>query len=376
MKVSIISFSQTGYRLSEMIYWVLKERDYEVKSYTKSKYTKKLLDESMLDEDSQDFRNVKEFSRPVDESIHEWTGRRFQDSDAIVFIGSSGIAVRSIAPFVKNKKIDPAVVVVDEQGTFAISLLSGHVGGANELAEEIAEIIHAQPVITTANAVNDKFAVDVFARKNGCFISDMEMAKELSAALLKGTTVGFMSDFPWIGEIPAELKLCEEGEEKPEFGIYVTAGYMEHPFMHTLYLIPRVITTGVFCEKDTSKETVEKVIRRACDELLAPSIAMERVVSIDFMKDESGIKEYCCERNLPFDTYTEEELDEVNGTFAESETEGEAVGAPNICEKAALLGSSRDGKGRLILRKYEQDKVAVALAMKKWSVEFDSSAED
>ena len=102
MKIAIISFSQSGYRLSEMLYWVLKERSYEVASYTKSKYTKKVLDESQLDEDSQDFRSVKQFAKPVDESIKEWTGRRFEDCDAIVFVGACGIAVSSIAPFVKS----------------------------------------------------------------------------------------------------------------------------------------------------------------------------------------------------------------------------------------------------------------------------------
>lgn len=370
MKVSIISFSQSGYRLSEMIYWVLRERSYEVKSYTKSKYTKKLLDESQLDEDSQEFRNVKDFSHPVDESIREWTGRRFEDSDAIVFVGACGIAVRSIAPFIKSKKLDPAVVVVDEQGNFAISLLSGHIGGANELAEEIADIVHAQAVVTTATDLNDKFAVDVFAKKNGCFISDMEMAKEVSAALLAGKQIGFASDFPWIGEVPDGLKLYEEGQENPEMGIYVTTGYMEHPFIHTLYLIPRVLTTGVGCKKNTPKEIVEKVIRRACDELLAPSVAMEQVASINLKKDEQGIIEYCEERKLPFITYTAEELKEVDGTFAESKFVKEITGVDNVCERAALLGSCKEGRGRLVLRKYAQEGVTVALAMKKWSVNF------
>lgn len=116
MKIAIISFSRAGYRLSERLYWVLKEQDYEVSSYAKSKYTKKVLDESQLDEESKDFRNVKDFAKPVDESIKEWTKARFTDCDAIIFIGACGIAVRSIAPFVKSKKVDPAVVVVDEQG--------------------------------------------------------------------------------------------------------------------------------------------------------------------------------------------------------------------------------------------------------------------
>lgn len=371
MKVAIISFSRAGYRLSEMIYWVLKERSYEVISYTKSKYTKKVLDESQLDEDSRDFRNVKQFAQPVDESIKEWAGSRFADSDAIVFIGACGIAVRSIAPFVKSKKNDPAVVVVDEQGKFAISLLSGHLGGANELTEEIADIVHAQSVVTTATDLNDKFAVDVFAKKNGCFISDMSLAKEVSAALLAGKEVGFSSDFPWIGEIPEGLKLCEDGEEKPELGICVTSNYMNHPFVHTLYLIPKVITTGVGCKKDTPKETVENVIRRACDELLVPSVAMEQVTSIDLKKGEEGILGYCRERKIPFITYSAEELKEVEGTYAQSSFVEEITGVDNVCERAALLGSCREGKGRLIQRKYAQDGVTVALAMKKWSVNFE-----
>ena len=370
MKIAIISFSQSGYRLSEMMYWVLKERAYEVNSYTKSKYTKKVMDESQLDEDSRDFRNVKDFAKPVDESIKEWTGRRFADSDAIVFVGACGIAVRSIAPFVKSKKSDTAVVVVDEQGKFAISLLSGHIGGANELAEEISEIIHGQAVVTTATDLNEKFAVDVFAKKNGCYISDMELAKEVSASLLAGKEVGFASDFPWLGEIPDELKLSENEEERPELGIYVTSGYMEHPFVHTLYLIPRVVTTGVGCKKGIPKETVERVIRKACDELLVPSVAMEQVASIDLKKEEEGILEYCKERNLPFITYTAKELEETEGTFAHSEFVEGVTGVDNVCERAALLGSSREGKGRLIRRKYAEDGVTAALAMKKWSVKF------
>ena len=349
MKVAIISFSRSGYRLSEMIYWVLKERDYEVTSYTKSKYTKKILDESMK----------------------EWTKRRFEDSDAIVFIGACGIAVRSIAPFVKSKKIDPAVVVVDEQGKFAISLLSGHIGGANELAEEVAEIVHGQPVVTTATDLNGKFAVDVFAKKNNCFISDMELAKEISAALLAGKEVGFASDFPWMGAIPEELKLYEEGKENPEIGICVSSGYLEHPFVHTLYLIPKVITTGVGCRKGTPKEVVEQVIRRACDEVLVPSIAMEQVASIDLKAKEEGILEYCRERNLPFVTYTADELKETEGVFTPSDFVEEITGVDNVCERAALLGSSREGNGRLIQRKYARDGVTVALAMKKWSVNFE-----
>lgn len=374
MKISIISFSRSGYRIGEMLSWFLGEGGHEVEAFTKSKYTKKILDESQVEADDKAFRNVKEFAKPIDSSLRDWTGRRFAQSDAIIFIGACGIAVRSIAPFVSSKKTDPAVVVIDEQGKFAISLLSGHIGGANELTEEISNLLHATPVITTATDINNKFAVDVFAKTNGCYISDMTMAKEISAALVNGNSVGFASDFPWVGEIPKELQLLDEEDEtkeKPEMGIYVTNSYLKHPFVHTLYLVPKIITLGVGCKKDTSAETVEKVVRKACDELLIPSVSMELVASIDLKKEEQGILEYCKERNLPFETYSAEQLKEVEGSFAESKFVEETTGVDNVCERSAILGSSKHGeKSNLILRKYAEDGVTAALARRKWSVQF------
>ena len=374
MKISIISFSRSGYRIGEMLSWFLGEGGHEVEAFTKSKYTKKILDESQVEADDKAFRNVKEFAKPIDSSLRDWTGRRFAESDAIIFIGACGIAVRSIAPFVSSKKTDPAVVVIDEQGKFAISLLSGHIGGANELTEEISNLLHATPVITTATDINNKFAVDVFAKTNGCYISDMTMAKEISAALVNGNSVGFASDFPWVGEIPKELHLLDEEDEtkeKPEMGIYVTNSYLKHPFVHTLYLVPKIITLGVGCKKDTPADTVEKVVRKACDELLIPSVSMELVASIDLKKEEQGILEYCKERNLPFETYSAEQLKEVEGSFAESKFVEETTGVDNVCERSAILGSSKHGeKSNLILRKYAEDGVTAALARRKWSVQF------
>lgn len=113
----------------------------------------------------------------------------------MIFIGACGIAVRSIAPFVASKKTDPAVLVVDECSRFVISLLSGHLGGANELAGTAAKILDAMPVVTTATDLHQCFAVDVFAKKNDCGILNMKGAKEVSAALLAGEKAGFFSDF-------------------------------------------------------------------------------------------------------------------------------------------------------------------------------------
>ena len=116
--------------------------------------------------------------KPQDKSLSEWTGSMFGQKRALVFIGAAGIAVRAIAPFVRDKMTDPPVVAVDEAGHFCIPLLSGHVGGANELAERMACWLQGIPVITTATDINGIFAVDVFAARRGLCITDRKKAKE------------------------------------------------------------------------------------------------------------------------------------------------------------------------------------------------------
>ena len=120
---------------------------------------------------------------PLDRAIY---GVCFSSMDALIFVGACGIAVREIAPYVKSKKTDPAVVCIDEAGQFVIPLLSGHIGGANALAEKLAEKLDATAVVTTATDVRGKFAVDAWAARHGCAISDMGLAKAVSAAILEG----------------------------------------------------------------------------------------------------------------------------------------------------------------------------------------------
>ena len=146
-----------------------------------------------------------EHSKPLKQVVKE----AFQEKEAILFVGAAGIAVRLIAPWVQDKLKDPAVLVIDEQGRYAIPILSGHVGGCNELAEAAAQILGAEPVITTATDLRQAFAVDVFAAENELVISDRELAKQISAAELRGEKIGFFSDYPVDGIVPAEITLCD-----------------------------------------------------------------------------------------------------------------------------------------------------------------------
>ena len=105
-------------------------------------------------------------------TLANWTAAQFAQSDAIVFVGAVGIAVRAIAPHCRSKATDPAVVVLDECGRFAIPLLSGHLGGANDLARRLAKACGAVPVITTATDANGVFAVDEWAKHQHCLVAE------------------------------------------------------------------------------------------------------------------------------------------------------------------------------------------------------------
>ena len=177
---------------------------------------------------------------------------------------------------------------MDEQGKFVISLLSGHIGGANELTEEVAAVTGAVPVITTATDVNHKFAVDVFAVKNHCEICEMELAKEAAALLVDGKTVGFCSRFPVEGTKPEEL--IPEEAAKPSMGICITTSEEDSPYERTLHLIPKVITVGIGCKKNTPAGRIEEKVLAALAAAGISPKAVRQAASIDLKRRS---REFC-----------------------------------------------------------------------------------
>ena len=156
-------------------------------------------------------RYAKEMDVDAYQDLSTWTAEHFAADDALVFVGASGIAVRAIAPHVQDKFTDPAVVSVDEAGRFAVPLLSGHVGGANDLARAIADVLGAQAAVSTATDVNGLFAVDEWAARHGLAIVERDVAKEISAALLEGRAVGYETDF----DIEDQPQGVAKGKELP-----------------------------------------------------------------------------------------------------------------------------------------------------------------
>lgn len=294
-----------------------------------------------------------------------WTGERFADSDALVFIGATGIAVRAIAPHVRDKFSDPAVVSVDEAGQFAVPMLSGHVGGANDLAREVAAAIGARAVVSTATDVNGLFAVDEWARKQGLALVERQIAKEVSACLLDGGTVGFASDIAVEGALPSGV---EEGPH--ELGIKVGLDTADCPFAHTLHLVPRVVTVGVGCKRGTDAAALEAFVRGALANAHVSPAAVARVASIDVKRDEVAVLALARALGCEPVFYSAEQLAAVEGIFASSDFVRAAVGVDNVCERAAVAGGAR-----LIGGKEAHEGMTVALGQDEASVRFDGGAD-
>ena len=281
----------------------------------------------------------------------------FHDSDAVVFVSAAGIAVRSIAPYIKSKTSDPAVVVVSENGRYVIPLLSGHIGGANRLAREIAEITGGDAVITTATDINGIFAVDVYAKDNNLYIKDMAAAKEVSALLLRGEKIGFVSDFSEY--IPYGLT---DIDTETDIGICISYDENKRPFKITLNLIPMDIVLGIGCKRGTDASKILGTIKEVLKENKISIKAVTKLASIDLKADEAGITEVAETVGVHIEFYDAETLKGIEGEFSESEFVKSVAGVGNVCERAAVCGA---GGGRLIIKKYSQNGVTVAAAVIK-----------
>ena len=265
----------------------------------------------------RDFDNLKNF-----------VGEIFAKFDALIFICATGIAVRMTAAHIVNKLSDPAVIVIDERGRNVISLLSGHVGGANFLTAEIARSIGANPVITTATDVEEKFSADGFASRLGLKPAPKSAIKIINSAILRG-------------------------EE-----IFLTAGQTR------LNLIPQKLIAGIGCKRGTSAEKILSAIEAACKEISQPVERIEILASVDLKSDEVGLLEFAKMLGREIKFFSVEELQRKVAEYKlqESEFVKKIIGVGNVCEAAALCCVE---SGRFALPKKSFEGVTVALLWEK-----------
>ena len=296
-------------------------------------------------------------------NLAEITAKLFAECDALVFVGACGIAVRAIAPCVVSKTSDPAVIVVDERGQHVISLLSGHIGGANELTVRIASAIGAEPVITTATDVNRRFSVDAWAAKQDLLIDSMDIAKLFSAEILK-RDLPFCSDLPAEGPLPAGLYEANSGD----LGASVSVSTNE-PFRKTLRLVPVCLHLGIGCKRGTAADQIRSMVDSTLAEHNIDPRAVRAMASIDVKSDEPGLLAFADEFGIPARFFSAEELQKVQGDFSASSFVQSKVGVDNVCERAAMLSAGEGAE--LMIQKTAMNGVTVAVAQENRRIRFE-----
>lgn len=357
MNISIISFTKNGMERSQRIKEAWQEA--EILLYHKSA--------GGAEKGSGAF--CVEGVKHVEVSVYEWAKEQMEEKNALLFIGACGIAVRAVAPYIKDKLCDSPVLVMDENGRYVIPVLSGHMGGANEIAQTLAEKTGAEAVITTATDIHRQFAADMFAKKNALFIQNKEGIAKVSAKVLAGEAI----------TIAIEPGYWEEGAYLPE-GIqkvpYPPEGYADivvaaktQKLSAALFLQPREYVIGMGCKRETAEEKIEALIQKTLRELKISVSQIRALVSIDLKREEAGLLRWSKKYGIPFVTYSAEELQSVKGCFRESLFVKEKTGVDNVCERSALRHCRE--KGELIYEKHAEDGMTIAVAKGKWSVAFD-----
>lgn len=282
--------------------------------------------------------------------LADWTAAAFSEAEELIFVGAVGIAVRAIAPYIVHKSVDPAVVAVDECARFAVPLLSGHLGGANDLARRIAALCGAEAVITTATDANGIFSPDSWARVQGCAVADTKGIVAVSSRLLAGENIGVFSDYPITGSCPAQVTPADR--ENCDIAISV---YRQSVPLH---LVPYIAVLGVGCKRDTPREKLESAFAALLEKENLSEKSFCRVASIDLKKNEPGLRDFCEAHGLPFITYPAETLAALPGAFTPSSFVAGITGVDNVCERSAVACG-----GSLIVKKTAADGVTMAVAL-------------
>ena len=305
------------------------------------------------------------------QSLSDAVRTQFHNCRGHIFITSTGIAVRMVAPVIRSKVEDPAVVVVDDRGQNAVSLLSGHIGGANKLTYRIAQIIGANPVITTATDVNQIPAIDVLAKEKHLFIENPQAIKSVNMALLTGEKLYVYDPGGYLG-IPlpnAESLIHDEIFKRVTRDTYENS-IEKRPVVYVddirhdlpedvLVLRPPSLVCGIGCNRNTTMQEMKALLEDVltASNLAAPSLTC--LASIDVKADEGGLISLAQHLGLPIIFFNRQELNQVKEIKNPSKIVEKHVGVKSVCEAAAILAAKN---GTLLVPKHSTQNATVALA--------------
>lgn len=295
---------------------------------------------------------------------------------SFIFIMASGIVVRTIAPLIKDKRTDPAVVVLDEKGRFAVSLLSGHLGGANKIAKEIADFLNSkrgiaeetkshprtEAVITTASDLNNMTSIDLWAKENNLIIDNCNLVPQVGTSFLNKGVLKVYSE--------VEIKMPEgflRTDKSSSADALITNKQFKiqnSKFKNKIYLRPKNLIIGIGCNRGTSADEIEDAVKRALAEKKLSFLSIHSVATIDIKADEKGLNEFAREYGFPIKTFTANELNVLNA-IQKSALVFKATGAYAVAEPAAILASEN---GKLLVKKMKMGNVTVAIAERQSAI--------
>lgn len=334
MKIACISFTQQGKEIGEKL----------VKS--SSKNNKYIVHHFINDEIHGGIKTRMDFF--------------VKEYDGLIFISATGIAVRFMNPYIINKTLDPAVVVVDDGGNFSISLLSGHIGGANRLAQWVGDIIGAIPVITTASDNRGIESIDLFAMKNNYHMEDMEAVKDITAMMVNKNKIGFYSELKEIIKYD-NLKILDNFQDIDHSiqGVIIVSSQkrIDIPYEKHCRLIPKNINIGIGCRRGIEGKRIIEAIENILTQLNLSSKGIKAIGTIEVKKDEIGIIEACNHFNCPLKIFTLEEIKKIEDNFPKSQFVKKTIGVYSVSEPSAyLLG------GKILTGKIKIDGITISVA--------------
>lgn len=335
MRLACFSFTDKGFELGERISKTDNNK-YEIEHY----------DNSALD------NGVKGFLKS------QW--RNF---DGFIFISATGIAIRMINPYIKSKTIDPAVVVVDDMGRFSISLLSGHIGGANKIAEWIGKSIDAIPVVTTASDNRGIDSIDIFAKTNDYYIEDMNSVTKITSMMVNGKRVGFYTEDNQIIkyhniERINDLKNIDESLD----GAIIVSSKEVIPQISIPYTIlrPKNINIGIGCRRGVDVDTIIEAVEAALIDKNLCARSIRALSTIEIKKNEIGIIKAAEYYDCPLKIFNIEQIRPIEDMFEKSQFVKNTIGVYSVSEPCAyLLG------GNLITRKAVYNGVTISISIKE-----------
>ncbi|MBK1812381.1 cobalt-precorrin 5A hydrolase [Clostridium sp. YIM B02505] len=315
-------------------------------------------------------------------NISEVVGEIFkkQKYDALIFFTSTGIAVRAIAPYIKSKDKDPAVLVIDVLGKYVISLLSGHLGGANELSMEIAKLIKAEPIITTATDNMGLIAPDMIAKNNNLVIDDLKKAKEIAALLVAGEKVFFIDEEK---KIPTPEGYIDEAYDKQNCDtknlentcyhentinnnneklatVIVTNKEKYLNKDNTLCLIRKNIILGIGCRKDYSVDKMREIVIGKLKEFGFHKSAVKTVATVEVKKNEEAIKKLTEYLEADFKIASLKEIEKIQHRYKGSDFVEKTIGVRAVCEPSVEIFG-----GTLITEKLSIDGMTLCIGVEE-----------